>query len=163
MDGLSLTQVSARVDEAAAIKGCLRLHVDRALLRLGPKGISALLPPGDKIALDHLEEGRGFLRTSLTPLGGMAQVTISLLADGRISLRLIAFTAAGFLPVPRSVVMGALRTFLPAAPGVTIAQESVDLDLRTLLGHLTEGQPVELQLGALRSVAIARDCLVLEI
>jgi hypothetical protein len=164
MDGLSLTGVKARIDASEAAQGSLGLAVDQATLRLGPKAITALLPPGDKISLDHLEEGRGFLRTSLIPLGGAFEVSASVLPGGRgVSFRVVAFKAAGFLPVPLGVVMGALRTFLPPTPGVSVGQESLDLDLTALLNFATAGQAVALQLGPLRSASITPGYLELEI
>jgi hypothetical protein len=163
MDGLSLSGVRARIDESAAAQGRLEVIVDQAILRLGPKGIAALLPPGDKIALVHLEEGRGFLRASLPPLGGMAEVTLSVLPDGRVSLKLVSFKAAGFVPVPPSVVMGALRTFLPRSRGVSVGQDSLDLDLQALLDLATLDQPLSIHLGPLRSTSIESGYLQLEI
>lgn len=157
--GITLSALRARLDERDVLERRLSLRIDRALLTLSEDAVGKLLPSNSPVRLESLGRGRILLRTSFTAIGGVAEISVEPTPSGRARIRFLSFKAAGLLRIPLSMVMLAVRNFLPARPGLHFGQDDtleVDfaelarpagIELAPLTGALVDQGVIELRFG----------------
>ncbi|HTE17136.1 MAG TPA: hypothetical protein VK689_02010 [Armatimonadota bacterium] len=139
--GIELSGLRATVGTDALAERQVRLQVEGGLLRLSPRGLTLLLPPGTPVAIHRIIPGRLLLRGSVDLLGMAvgfdAEVAPGATSDGRVRLQVVAVRAAGFLPVPVPAVIRILRTKLSHLPGIRFtAEDRMEIDLAEILRPL---------------------------
>lgn len=156
--GISVTGLQVRVDPVALVKGQPVLRVDHAVVRISAEALKVAAPADVPLGVEHIGGGRIYVRTRLTSVGGMAEVQPSATSQGRLRLDIVGFRAAGFLPIPVSAVLWAVRNFMPPQSGIRFAAGGqLEIDLVELSAAL----PVTLP--PLRKAAVEDTELVLEL
>jgi hypothetical protein len=147
---VALSGLRASLDEQALLRREFRFTIQGGTLRLSVEALNHLLPPSTPLRIVRVSGGRLSMRTSFTAVGGVAEVVPRVTPRGRLRLEIVAFQAAGFLPIPVSWVVAAIRKFAPPVAGMYYEGEGLEFDLAELLLSLLA--PAEIHLAPLRNV-----------
>jgi hypothetical protein len=136
--GLELTRLRATVDTASLAEQQVRLHVEGGLLRLSQAGLAQLLPPGVPLSVRGISQGRILLNGKYEVMGiavgADAEIAAGATSQGRLLLEVVSVRGAGFLTVPRSLVIWGIRNKLPNRPGIRIDEaDRLEIDPAAIL------------------------------
>lgn len=121
MTGVRLEGVRAEVDAAALAERRLGLRIEAGSL-LVPAALVPFLVPDGPVRLTGIGHGLLLARYVGPPLPADLEVRPALRKDGWIRMELTSVRAAGLLPVPRGMVLGAVAERLAGRPGVRIGE-----------------------------------------
>jgi hypothetical protein len=135
------------VDEEALLKREVRVRLEAAAIRISDQVLSAQ-PPDSVARVDRIANGKIYVRTSLTKVGGVAEIVPKVTTQGRLRLEIVSFRGQGLLsivPIPPATVAWAIRQafpthirpklppFLPADPALYFgADNQIEIDLTAL-------------------------------
>jgi hypothetical protein len=126
-----MTDLRATVDPHAAARRELHVCVEAVTVRLSPRGLAALLPPGIPVALQGIRGDRLSLRLTWKGFSGVAEALLEGTATGTLRIKFTGLRA-GFIPLPVDAVLGTLLSFAPRKEGVIVRGSAVELDLQGL-------------------------------
>jgi hypothetical protein len=155
--GLQLVTFRAALDPAALARRQVKMRVEHLVLRVSTTALELMIPPQVPLRLEHLAGGRARFNVEIRGIPGTLELEPVATAQGRLRLEIASIRAAGFLPIPPSIVAPFLRGRLPNVPGVYLSADNrIEVDVREMAA------PFGVELPPLRGVKVDGGLLELD-
>src|SRR5689334_2364069 len=130
---VAVRNVGAAIDPAGLLEGRIVVDLRTAVVSITEEAARVGVPAGAPMTLERFGPDRIWVKTSLTPLGGVLELHPSVGETGNLQVTVVSMKAGGFLPVTGLVggFMNVFRDKIAAAhPGIRVAGErTVEVDL----------------------------------
>ena len=167
---VELSGLRAVIDPEALAERRLSVALEGAVIRLAGPAIAHAAPAlaraaGLPIALERIQDGSLFGQVNFKGLKFTAEVRPVVTPEGSVRLEMRNVRAVGFIPLPPTLAMSAIRAGLADLPGLTPGEDYLELDpavfVRAKLAQIT-GERVSVSLPPVRNVRAEADMLEIE-
>lgn len=165
---VAISNLRVSVDEHSLATGTPRVTVEGVTVRVSQEALALLVPPDKPVRIERLTGGVIRFSTSFTPVGATGELRLSASPGGRARVELATLRAAGFFPLPKSVVMMFIRGEIEKQrmPGIYFPGENlIEIDLPVVIAHAAaqKGPGVEIRVAPLQALRAGEGVLELVI
>src|SRR4051812_22712651 len=97
---VAVRNVSAVIDPEALLQQRLVVELRGAVISITELALRTGIPSGAPVSLAQLAPDKILLKTSLTPIGSVAEIIPSAGEAGQLVIRIASLKAAGVIPIP---------------------------------------------------------------